>query len=254
MRYTLRAMPVYLLTDELLFPPPEGASREGVVAVGGDFRPERLLLAYSQGIFPWPTAGMPLLWFSPNPRFVLRPSEAHVGRSLAKELRRERFEVRMDTAFEAVIRACGAVPRPGQDGTWITEELIRGYLALHELGYAHSIEAWRDGALVGGLYGVSLGSCFFGESMFAREPDASKVAFVTLLAHLPRWGIGLVDCQVRTEHLARFGARDVPRKEFLAEVRRRVSEPTRRGRWCVTLRPSEALEVLEAIAGPVRDS
>ncbi|GAB4198411.1 MAG: leucyl/phenylalanyl-tRNA--protein transferase [Sandaracinaceae bacterium] len=244
MRYTLRAMPVYLLTDELVFPPPEGASREGVVAVGGDFRPERLLLAYSQGIFPWPTAGMPLLWFSPTPRFVLRPREVHVGRSLAKALRRDRFEIRMDTAFEPVIRACAAIPRPGQDGTWITEELVRGYVALHELGYAHSIEAWQGRDLVGGLYGVSLGSCFFGESMFALEPDASKVAFVTLLAHLERWGIGLVDCQVKTEHLARFGAREIPRREFLAELRARMTDPTRRGRWLPELRPSEALEIL----------
>lgn len=244
MRYGMRAMPVYLLTDKLVFPPAEGASREGVVAVGGDFKPERLLLAYSQGIFPWPTEGMPLLWFSPDPRFVLRPREVHVGRSLKKMLRRGTFEIRFDTAFEAVIRACGLVPRPGQDGTWIQADLIAGYVALHRLGYAHSIEAWRDGALVGGLYGVSLGSCFFGESMFAVEPDASKVAFVTLLAHLDRWGIGLVDCQVKTEHLTRFGGREVSRRDFLAELRRRVPEPTRRGTWVAGLTPHQALEAL----------
>ncbi|MFN9809809.1 MAG: leucyl/phenylalanyl-tRNA--protein transferase [Deltaproteobacteria bacterium] len=237
-------MPVYLLTDKLAFPPAEGASREGVVAVGGDFKPERLLLAYSQGIFPWPTEGMPLLWFSPDPRFVLRPREVHVGRSLGKVLRRDGFEVRFDTAFEAVIRACGLAPRPGQDGTWIQEDLIEGYLELHRLGYAHSVEAWRGGALVGGLYGVSLGSCFFGESMFAAAPDASKVAFVTLLAHLERWGIGLVDCQVKTAHLARFGGREVSRRDFLVELRRRVAEPTRRGPWLAELRPSEALASL----------
>jgi leucyl/phenylalanyl-tRNA---protein transferase len=237
-------MPVYLLTDKLVFPPAEGASREGVVAVGGDFKPERLLLAYSQGIFPWPTEGMPLLWFSPDPRFVLRPREVHVGRSLGKVLRRDGFEVRFDTAFEAVIRACGLAPRPGQDGTWIQEDLIEGYLELHRLGYAHSVEAWRGGALVGGLYGVSLGSCFFGESMFAAAPDASKVAFVTLLAHLERWGIGLVDCQVKTAHLARFGGREVSRRDFLVELRRRVAEPTRRGPWLAELRPSEALASL----------
>lgn len=237
-------MPVYLLTDKLVFPPAEGASREGVVAVGGDFKPERLLLAYSQGIFPWPTEGMPLLWFSPDPRFILRPREVHVGRSLGKVLRRDGFEVRFDTAFEAVIRACGLAPRPGQDGTWIQEDLIEGYLELHRLGYAHSVEAWRGGALVGGLYGVSLGSCFFGESMFAAAPDASKVAFVTLLAHLERWGIGLVDCQVKTAHLARFGGREVSRRDFLVELRRRVAEPTRRGPWLAELRPSEALASL----------
>lgn len=244
MRYGMRAMPVYLLTDKLVFPPAEGASREGVVAVGGDFRPERLLLAYSQGIFPWPTAGMPLLWFSPDPRFVLRPREAHVGRSLAKTMKRGTFEIRFDTEFEAVIRACGLVPRPGQDGTWIQEDLIEGYVALHRLGYAHSIEAWRDGALVGGLYGVSLGSCFFGESMFAIDPDASKVAFVTLLAHLDRWGIGLVDCQVKTDHLTRFGAKEIPRKAFLAELRERLPQPTKRGLWSVELDPRAALRAL----------
>ena len=243
MRYGMRAMPVYLLTDKLVFPPAEGASREGVVAVGGDFRPERLLLAYSQGIFPWPTAGMPLLWFSPDPRFVLRPREVHVGRSLAKTMKRGTFEIRFDTEFEAVIRACGLVPRPGQDGTWIQEDLIEGYVALHRLGYAHSIEAWRDGELVGGLYGVSLGSCFFGESMFAIDPDASKVAFVTLLAHLDRWGIGLVDCQVKTDHLSRFGAKEIPRKAFLAELRERLPQPTKRGLWSVELDPRAALHL-----------
>lgn len=244
MRYGMRAMPVYLLTDKLVFPPAEGATREGVVAVGGDFRPERLLLAYSQGIFPWPTEGMPLLWFSPDPRFVLRPSQVHVGRSLEKQMRRAPYEVRFDTAFEAVIRACGRVPRPGQDGTWIEEDLIEGYVALHALGYAHSIEAWRDGELVGGLYGVSLGSCFFGESMFALAPDASKVAFVTLLAHLRRWDVGLVDCQVKTDHLARFGGRELARRDFLAELRERVPAPTRRGNWEVELDPRAALDVL----------
>jgi len=237
-------MPVYLLTDKLVFPPAEGASREGVVAVGGDFRPERLLLAYSQGIFPWPTAGLPLLWFSPDPRFVLRPQAAHIGRSLAKEMRRGSFEIRMDSAFERVIRACGAVPRPDQDGTWITEDLIAGYVALHELGYAHSIEAWRGDRLVGGLYGVSLGGVFFGESMFAVEPDASKVAFATLLGQLVTWGVDLVDCQVKTEHLARFGAGEIPRKAFLAALRERMARPTRQGRWTCELTPRQALEAL----------
>jgi leucyl/phenylalanyl-tRNA--protein transferase len=172
-----------------------------------------------------------------------------VGRSLKKTMRREPFEIRFDTAFEGVIRACGLVPRPGQDGTWIQEDLIEGYLALHRLGFAHSIEAWRDDALVGGLYGVSLGSCFFGESMFAVEPDASKVAFVTLLAHLERWGIGLVDCQVKTEHLSRFGGREVSRRDFLAELRTRVTHETRRGTWRTELGSREALDALEAAHG-----
>lgn len=250
MPFGMRAMPVYLLTDRLVFPPGESASREGVVAVGGDFRPERLLLAYSQGIFPWPTEGMPLLWFCPNPRFVLEPRCVHVPRSLAKTIRKGRFEIRMDGAFSRVIRECASVPRPGQRGTWIIPELISGYESLHELGYAHSIEAYHDGALVGGLYGVSLGGIFFGESMFAHEPDASKVAFVTLLGHLDAWGIDLVDCQVRTEHLARFGARDVPRKAFLKALRARMERTTRRGSWSCELDPVEALDRLTAACAP----
>ena len=237
-------MPVYLLSDELVFPPPEGASREGVVAVGGDFRPERLLLAYAQGIFPWPTEGMPLLWFSPNPRFVLDPHAAHVPRSLKKTIRRGGFEVRVDTAFEEVIDACGAAPREGQRGTWITPELREGYVSLHRLGYAHSIECWIDGALAGGLYGVSLGRMFFGESMFARAPDASKIAFATLLGNLARWDFALVDCQVYTEHLDRFGAVDIPRRDFLKTLRAAIASPTRQGRWTFELEPIAAVAAL----------
>jgi len=242
-------MPVYLLSDELVFPPPEGASREGVVAVGGDFRAERLLLAYAQGIFPWPTEGMPLLWFSPNPRFVLYPNEAHVPRSLKKAIKRGGFEVRVDTAFAAVIDGCAAAPREGQRGTWITPELRAGYLELHRLGYAHSIECWIDGALVGGLYGVSLGRVFFGESMFATAPDASKIAFTTLLGNLAHWGFALVDCQVYTEHLDRFGAVEIPRREFLSELHVALGEPTRQGIWTFPLDPIAALAQLGA-SGP----
>lgn len=239
-------MPVYLLNDDLVFPPPEGASREGVVAVGGDFRAERLLLAYAQGIFPWPTEGMPLLWFSPNPRFVLFPAEAHVPRSLKKTIRRGEHEVRTDTAFERVIDACAAAPREGQRGTWITPELRAGYVALHRLGYAHSIECWQDGELVGGLYGVSLGRVFFGESMFARAPDASKVAFATLLGNLVHWGFAMVDCQVYTEHLDRFGAIEMPRRDFLAALHEALAAPTRQGKWAFDLDPIAALEKLSA--------
>ena len=239
-------MPVYLLSDELVFPPPEGASREGVVAVGGDFRPERLLLAYAQGIFPWPTEGMPLLWFSPNPRFVLDPRAAHVSRSLKKAIKRGGFEVRVDTAFEDVIDACSSAPREGQRGTWITPELREGYLSLHRLGYAHSIECWIDGALAGGLYGVSLGRMFFGESMFARAPDASKIAFATLLGNLARWDFALVDCQVYTEHLDRFGAVEIPRRDFLKTLRASIASPTRQGRWTFELDPIAAVAALDA--------
>ena len=237
-------MPVYLLSNELIFPPPEGASEEGVVAIGGDFRPERLMVAYSQGIFPWPTEGFPLLWFSPDPRFVLPPSQLRVSRSLRKSIRREPYRITTDTAFAATIEGCGAAPRPGQSGTWITDELIEGYLALHERGFAHSVEAWRGEELVGGLYGVSLGTCFFGESMFARAPDASKIAFVTLVGHLLDWGFRVVDCQVYTDHLARLGARRWPRHRFLAELQAALEEPTRRGPWCLTMTPREALELV----------
>ncbi len=241
-------MPVYWLTDELVFPPPDGASPEGVVAVGGDFDPQRLVLAYSQGIFPWPTRGYPLLWFSPDPRFVLEPSEARVSRSVRKAVRREAYRITADTAFTRVIEACGEVPRPRQSGTWITDELVEGFEGLHELGLAHSVEAWaEDGALAGGLYGVSLGGVFFGESMFARQPDASKVAFVTLLGHLVEWGFAMVDCQVYTEHLARFGAVSWPRARFLARLHESLSStPTRRGRWRLAMTPLEALARLGA--------
>ncbi len=247
-------MPVYLLTDELLFPPPHGASEEGVVAIGGDFRPERLILAYSQGIFPWPTEGFPLLWFSPDPRFVLEPSRLVVSRSLRKTIRRGRYRVSADLAFREVLEACSDVPRPGQSGTWITDELIEGYVALHERGFAHSVEAWdEDGALVGGLYGVSLGACFFGESMFATAPDASKVAFTTLVGHLVDWGFTLVDCQVYTDHLARLGAERWPRARFLAALHEALAAPTRRGRWRLDRAPADALARVRAGAASPDD-
>ncbi|MBK8169083.1 MAG: leucyl/phenylalanyl-tRNA--protein transferase [Sandaracinaceae bacterium] len=234
-------MPIYKLTDELVFPPPEGASREGIVAIGGDAWPDRLLLAYAQGIFPWPSDGLPLLWFSPNPRFVLVPKDAHVSRSLAKTIRRGEYEVRVDTAFDEVMTACAQAPRPGQDGTWITDELRAGYGELHRLGYAHSIETWRGGELVGGLYGVSLGRGFFGESMFAHAPDASKVATVALLGNLRAWDFAFIDCQVRTDHLERFGARNWPRKEFLAHLREALTHETKRGPWRFDLTPAQIM-------------
>jgi leucyl/phenylalanyl-tRNA--protein transferase len=224
-------MPVYLLNEELRFPPPELAEDEGVLAVGGDLRPERLVLAYSQGIFPWPMRDFPLLWFSPDPRFVLFVEEAHFSRSLKKTLRSGRYTVRADTRFDEVIAACADVPRPGQDGTWITPELERAYLEMHRLGFAHSIEAYEGDELVGGLYGVSLGRGFFGESMFAKAPDASKVAFATLIENLRAWGFPWIDCQVETQHLSRFGARHVPRSKFLRLLRTAIAEPTKRGPW-----------------------
>jgi leucyl/phenylalanyl-tRNA--protein transferase len=234
-------MPVYLLGSDLVFPPPEAAAPEGIVAVGGDVSPERLVLAYSQGIFPWPVRGYPLLWFSPDPRFVLDLGAVHVGRSLRKSVRRGRFEIRFDTAFDEVIARCAAAYRPGQDGTWITPELERGYRKLAELGYAHSIEAFEGNTLVGGLYGVAFGRAFFGESMFSHAPDASKIAFITLLGHLASRGYRFVDCQVYTDHLARFGADNWPRARFLAALREALTHPTESGRWRTWLSPEEAL-------------
>ena len=230
----------------LLFPPVSWASPEGVVAVGGRPDPETLKEAYSRGIFPWPHEGVPLLWFSPDPRFVLPPEGAHVGRSLRKEMRRGGFEVRADTAFREVMRGCAAVPRPDQRGTWITAEMIAGYTALHEEGIAHSIEAWKDGRLAGGLYGISLGSVFFGESMYAQTPNASKVAFATLLANLVRWRFTLVDCQTHTGHLASFGAVEWPRSRFLATLKRALREPARPGPWTLEVGPAEAAEELSS--------
>lgn len=214
--------------------------------MGGPVTPQRLILAYGQGIFPWPVAGLPVLWFSPDPRYVLVPSHAHLGRSLRKQLRRQHYEIRADTAFEQVIQRCADVERPGQEGTWITTELQRAYTELHHLGYAHSIEAWQHDQLVGGLYGVSIGAIFCGESMFALAPEASKVAFATLLAQLVRWRFRLVDCQVHTPHLERFGATQWPREEFLLALHRATSEVSRIGRWQLDVTPETAPDVLDA--------
>jgi leucyl/phenylalanyl-tRNA--protein transferase len=223
-------MPVYQLDHRLWFPPPEEAE-DGLLAVGGDLRPERLLLAYSRGIFPWYEEGIPILWHSPDPRLVLEARALHVPRSLRKTINRGIYEVRFDTAFAQVIAECGRMKRPGQRGTWITKDMRAAYMRLHEMGFAHSIESWQGDKLAGGLYGVSLGGAFFGESMFARAPDASKVAFVTLVERLVDWGIELIDCQVYTEHLARFGAEEWPRARFLAALAHALDRPTRRGPW-----------------------
>jgi leucyl/phenylalanyl-tRNA--protein transferase len=222
-------MPVYRLDERLVFPPPEKGPRWGPIAVGGDLRPERLLLAYSMGIFPW--QGEPLHWHSPDPRMVLLVEDLRVTRSLAKTLRQGRLSLTADRAFHEVMVACATVPRPGQDGTWITPEMIESYGELHRRGVAHSVEAWEEGRLVGGLYGISLGAAFFGESMFARARDASKAAFATLVRQLGRWDIPLVDCQVYTPHLASFGATEWPRREFLSALAAALEQPTRVGPW-----------------------
>jgi leucyl/phenylalanyl-tRNA---protein transferase len=223
-------MPVFRLTRRLEFPPPDLAE-DGLLAVGGDLRPERLVLAYSMGIFPWYEEGQPILWHSPDPRMVLRVADLHVPRSVEKAERKRMYEVTLDSAFDEVIRGCATTPRNGQRGTWITSAMQEAYGELHRQGLAHSAEAWSEGRLVGGLYGVSLGNAFFGESMFAHAAEASKVAFVALVGSLAARGMTLVDCQVYTDHLARFGAEEWPRSRYLDELRLALEAPTRRGTW-----------------------
>ena len=224
-------MPIHRLPREIAFPDPSLAEPDGLLAVGGDLSPERLVAAYALGVFPWFHDETPILWWSPDPRLVLFPGELHVPRTLARTLRRAAFRLTADRAFEAVIRGCARASRPGQDGTWITEGMIDAYVRLHELGLAHSFEAWEGEELAGGLYGVSLGAVFFGESMFAHRPDASKAAFVTAVRHLAGRGVELVDCQQTTEHLLRFGAREISRAEFMRRLGAALGRPTLRGRW-----------------------
>jgi len=214
------------------FPPLAAAQKEpnGLLAVGGDLSPPRLLDAYRRGIFPWYSEGDPILWWSPDPRMVLFPHELRVTRSLAKTLRNKPHEVRFDTAFAAVMRACAA-PRPGQGGTWIGPEMRAAYRKLHDLGYAHSAETWVEGELAGGLYGVAIGGAFFGESMFSRARDASKIALVGLVRRLAAEGFGLIDCQMHTTHLESLGAREIPRAEFARRVKDLVDYPRSPGRW-----------------------
>jgi len=216
------------------FPPAESALDEpnGLLAVGADLSPQRLLTAYSQGVFPWFGPGEPILWWSPDPRMVLFPDEFKRSRSLAKRLKRKDYEIRVDTAFEAVMHAC-AEPRPGQQGTWIADEMVLAYVRLHALGYAHSFETWQDDRLVGGLYGVAIGRMFYGESMFSRIPDGSKLAFAHLVAQLRRWGFGLIDCQMETAHLASLGARPIPRREFVARLDKLIHLSHLPGPWCL---------------------
>ena len=226
-------MTLYRLGREPVFPPPREADSSGLLAVGGDLSSARLLAAYAAGIFPWYEDPQPILWFSPDPRWLLLPAELHVSRRLARTLRARRFTVALDTEFGRVIRGCATVRRTGEPGTWITPAMQTAYAELFALGFAHSAETWQDGELVGGVYGVSLGAAFFGESMFALRPDASKVAFVTLVRQLAAWSFDFVDCQVRTPHHERFGARAWPRALFLERLRAALRPETRRGRWAL---------------------
>ncbi|MCO4760207.1 MAG: leucyl/phenylalanyl-tRNA--protein transferase [Myxococcales bacterium] len=224
-------MPVFRLDDALAFPRPEIAEPSGLLAVGGDLCTERLLLAYAMGIFPWYSEGEPILWFSPPERMVLPLSNLHINRSLRKALRKKPYRLTMDTAFADVVQACAVAPRPDQDGTWITEDMKAAYLQLFEEGFAHSVEAWEGDELVGGLYGVSLGAAFFGESMFSKRPNASKIAFAVLVAQLRRWNFSFVDCQIWTPLFESLGAEEIPRRNFLQALDRALITPSRPGRW-----------------------
>jgi leucyl/phenylalanyl-tRNA--protein transferase len=221
------------LPPEIVFPPVETALAEpnGLLAAGGDLSPRRLVAAYTNGIFPWFSVGEPILWWSPDPRMVLFPEELKIGRSLARALRNKRYEVRLDTAFAAVAAACATAPREGQSGTWITAAMQAAYRRLHEVGIAHSVETWIDGRLAGGLYGVAIGRAFYGESMFARATDASKIALAHLCVYLRHRGFGIIDCQMETAHLASLGARPIPRRDFVARLAELTAQGDAPGRW-----------------------
>ena len=224
-------MPVFQLTNELLFPPAELAEENGLLAIGGDLTPERLLLAYSNGIFPWYSEGEPILWWSPSPRLVIFPTELKIPKRLARLIRQDIFSLTMDMAFKKVITTCAETDNRLEKGTWITYDMQKAYCRLHEMGYAHSVECWYDNELVGGLYGVSLGSVFFGESMFSKQPNSSKVALVYLIKKLQEWDFELIDCQMKTEHLMQFGARDISGKEFQELLTKSSARPDQRGNW-----------------------
>ncbi|WP_020537413.1 leucyl/phenylalanyl-tRNA--protein transferase [Lewinella cohaerens] len=225
-------MPVYWLPeDELRFPHPNESSPDGLLAVGGDLSPERLLLAYSWGIFPWYSADDPILWWSPDPRFVLFPNDLKVSKSMRPYFNQQKYRVTYDTSFSEVIKACSAIPRDGQVSTWITPEMIQAYELLHKLGYAHSVEVWQDDMLVGGLYGIAMGKVFFGESMFAKATNASKFGFITLVRDLKGKGYQLVDCQQETRHLASMGAQRMKRSEFLERLEKNRTLPLSAGNW-----------------------
>lgn len=224
-------MPVFMLEENLVFPSPELANRDGLLAIGGDLSAERLLKAYSMGIFPWYSEESPILWWSPDPRMVLRPQDFKVSKSLIQTINKGLFEIFFDRDFNAVIELCAHVPRKGQQGTWIMPEMVEAYKKLHEYGYAHSVEAYFNGQLVGGLYGVSLGKAFFGESMFHLMTDASKVAFYYLVGKLKKWGFELIDAQQKTKHLQSFGAKAIPRKEFLLILDQAIRKGSHKGKW-----------------------
>lgn len=225
-------MPIYCVDDNLPFPTADNASSDGLLAYGGDLSAERLMDAYYNGIFPWFDEGSEdIMWWSPDPRMILYPSNFKLSKTLKQKIRRKTFEIRIDTAFEDVIKACRKVPREDQDGTWITQDIIDAYVELHKLGIAHSVECWQDDKLVGGLYGLSLGKAFFGESMFHHVSDASKVAFYALKELAVALDFHFIDCQMHTDHLESLGAIEIPRDTFLSQLEESNKSKTRQGNW-----------------------
>jgi leucyl/phenylalanyl-tRNA--protein transferase len=224
-------MPVKLSRRTLEFPDLDEADESGLLAIGGDLSVERLKLAYSKGIFPWYEDGMPILWWSPDPRMVLFPDRMIISHSLKQSIKKQQFTVTIDTAFEKVIGNCSKTPRKGEDGTWITREMKNAYIRLHEAGFAHSAEAWLDGELVGGLYGVALGKVFFGESMFHHVPNASKVAFYSLVEKLNKWGFEIIDAQVYTNHLESLGGEMIPRSQYIHILEKALLIEDEKGSW-----------------------
>ena len=226
-----------------MFPPVESASADGLLAAGGDLSSERLLAAYQRGIFPWYNPGQPILWWSPNPRAVLYPHKLKVSRSLGKTLKRGHFQVRFDTCFRDIMLGCAGPRAQYPDGgTWITDEMLAAYCRLHDLGYAHSVETWEGEQLVGGLYGVACGGVFFGESMFARATDASKVALVALVSTLRAWNFTLIDCQMPSAHLGRLGAESISRSAFLHELHSGLQLPGQLGRWSTQIATPDLID------------
>ncbi|WPP49000.1 leucyl/phenylalanyl-tRNA--protein transferase [Catalinimonas niigatensis] len=222
---------LYWLSSELTFPPIEEAEEWGGLALGGDLSPERLLLAYRSGIFPWYDIGQPIIWHAPDPRFVMFPDKLKVSRSMRPIFNQQKFTVTLDTDFRSVIKVCQQSRRKGQYGTWITDEMLEAYCYLHKLGYAHSVEVWQEDVLVGGLYGVSLGSIFFGESMFSKVSNASKTGFITLVWELQKRSFSLIDSQVHTPHLESMGAEEVSRKKYMKVLKDALKVSTHKGSW-----------------------
>jgi len=221
----------WLLKNDLSFPDPRHTTPEGIVAVGGDLSVPRLLEAYRQGIFPWYKYGTPIYWWCPDPRFVLYPEKLRVSKSMRPYFNQKKFGLSFDRAFREVMLSCATQERKGQYGTWITPEMLEGYLALHREGYAHSVEVWKEDQLVGGLYGIALGRVFFGESMFAKVSNASKFGFIALVRQLQQRGFNLIDCQQETPHLRSLGAEKIARSDFLRHLKENEAAPTLRGSW-----------------------